>query len=75
MNIIENADMSRYCTYKAGGSARYLISVENIEELREALKMAKEKKLDSFILGRGSNVLVRDGGYDGIIIRLAGNLP
>ena len=53
MNIIENADMSRYCTYKAGGSARYLISVENIEELREALKMAKEKKLDSFILGRG----------------------
>ena len=36
MNIIENADMSRYCTYKAGGSARYLISVENIEELREA---------------------------------------
>ena len=72
MNIIENADMSRYCTYKAGGSARYLISVENIEELREALKMAKEKKLDSFILGRGSNVLVRDGGYDGIIIRLSG---
>ena len=64
--------MSRYCTYKAGGSARYLISVENIEELREALKMAKEKKLDSFILGRGSNVLVRDGGYDGIIIRLSG---
>ena len=37
MNIIENADMSRYCTYKAGGSARYLISVENIEELREVL--------------------------------------
>ncbi len=72
MNIIENADMSRCCTYKAGGSARYLISVENIEELREALKMAKEKKLDSFILGRGSNVLVRDGGYDGIIIRLSG---
>ena len=72
MNIIENADMSRYCTYKAGGSARYLISVENIEELREALKMAREKKMDSFILGRGSNVLVRDGGYDGIIIRLSG---
>ena len=72
MNIIENADMSKYCTYKAGGSARYLISVENIEELREAFEMVEEKKLDSFILGRGSNVLVRDGGYDGMIIRLSG---
>lgn len=72
MNIIENADMSKYCTYKAGGSARYLISVENIEELREVFEMAEEKKLDSFILGRGSNVLVRDGGYDGMIIRLSG---
>lgn len=72
MNIIENADMSKYCTYKAGGRAKYLISVENIDELRSVLRRAEEEGLDFYILGRGSNVLVRDGGYDGIIIRLVG---
>ncbi len=54
-----------------GGPARYFIEVSSVDELREALAFAKEKDLPHFILGRGSNILVSDSGFDGVVIRIA----
>lgn len=68
--IIENADMSKYTTYKAGGLARLMVFPKNINNLIKLLKYIQENKIKYKILGRGSNVLFGDELYDGIIIKL-----
>jgi len=69
-NIQENADMKQYTSFRAGGSAKYFAKVESAEELTEFKEFAKEASLPYFILGLGSNVVVSDAGYEGLIIKL-----
>lgn len=72
MQILENELMSKHTSFKVGGSARYYVKAETIQDLQNALKMAREKGLPSFILGNGTNLLVSDKGFDGVVITLAG---
>ena len=65
MNISENTSLKNYTTFHIGGPARFFVEVKNIEELKEALAFASPV----LILGGGSNVLVSDKGFDGIVIR------
>jgi UDP-N-acetylmuramate dehydrogenase len=53
-----------------GGPARYFVEVDSIEELKKALIFAKAKNLKIFILGGGSNVLISDKGFDGLVIKI-----
>jgi len=55
---------------KTGGVARYFFCVKNIEEVKEAVLFAKEKKLPISILGGGSNVIVSDEGFSGVLIKM-----
>ncbi len=73
MIIRENEPMTLHTSFKAGGEARYFIKVDNLSELKEAINFAYEKKLPRFLLGNGTNLLVSDSGYDGVIITLAGD--
>lgn len=52
---------------RLGGAARYVIEIEEDKDLAEAYKFAEDKKLPTYILGGGSNVIGRDGGFDGVI--------
>lgn len=70
IDIRENVPLASMTTFRIGGNARYYVEVLDIEQLKEALEFAKEKDLDFFVLGGGSNVLVSDSGYDGLIIKL-----
>lgn len=70
MQIINNADMRNYTSYKAGGCADTLIVVENKEELAETLKKIKAENADYIIIGNGSNTLITDKGYRGTVIKL-----
>ena len=70
MEIQENILLSKYTILKIGGPAKYFIEAKNEEEILEAVKFAEEKKLPTFVLGGGSNVLVSDKGFDGVVIRL-----
>ena len=72
MQILENELMSKHTSFKVGGSARYYVKAETIQDLQNALKLAREKSLPSFILGNGTNLLVSDKGFDGVVITLAG---
>lgn len=72
MKIQENIPLAPYTIYKIGGPARFFAEVKNSEELSEALSFATGKGLPFFVLGAGSNVLVSDKGFDGLIIRMAG---
>ena len=71
--IQENEPMSVHTSFKVGGPARYFAKVSSIESLKNALSFAREKNLPHFILGNGTNLLVSDKGYDGVIISLAGD--
>ena len=70
MQIEENILLAPYTTFKIGGPARFFACVKSVGELVQALTFAKEKKLKVFILGGGSNVLIDDGGFDGLVVKV-----
>ena len=67
--IVEDAPMSKYTSFKAGGNAKALIDVTSIEALKALLQLFHEKNVKHMILGNGSNTLFKDSGYDGIVLR------
>lgn len=71
--IKENVELAPYTTFKIGGKARYFIVVQNQSELSAVIEWAEEKSIQYKILAGGSNVLISDNGYDGIIIKLDNN--
>lgn len=70
MEILENELMSKHTSFKVGGAARYFVKAESADDIKEACQFAKSKNLPHFILGNGTNLLVSDNGYDGVIITL-----
>lgn len=70
LNIKENISLKKYNTFNIGGEARYFVTIEKVEQLKEALNFAKEKDLKYFILAGGSNVLFMDSGFDGLIVKI-----
>ena len=70
MNILENVPMSERTSFKVGGPAKYFVKAESVDDIKEAIQFAKEHSLPNFILGKGTNLLVSDRGFNGIIIQL-----
>lgn len=71
MQILENEPMSKHTSFRVGGPARFFVKAESIDELKLAFKFAAEKGLPHFALGNGTNLLVADKGYEGVVITLA----
>lgn len=69
-----DADMADYSTLRAGGVAAALIDVQSLDELRNLLCQLEAQKIGCRVIGRGSNILVSEQGYPGVIIRLQGAL-
>ncbi|HZK10050.1 MAG TPA: UDP-N-acetylmuramate dehydrogenase, partial [Clostridia bacterium] len=63
--------LNKHCSFKIGGPGRLLIFPKNMEEIQYLVRILEGK--DFLVLGNGSNVLFRDQGYSGVIIKLAGN--
>ena len=61
--------MSEHTSFKVGGPAKYFIKAESISDIKEAIQFAKEQSLPNFILGKGTNLLVSDSGFNGVIIQ------
>jgi len=68
--IKKNVALNNFTTFHIGGVAKYFFQAENKEEIIEAIQWAQQKKLPFFVLGGGSNILISDKGYKGLIIRL-----
>ncbi len=62
--------MIEHTSFKVGGPARYFIKTESTDDIKEAFQFANERALPTFILGKGTNLLVSDNGYNGVIIQL-----
>lgn len=69
VNFQENILLAPFTTFKIGGLARYFFIAHDKDALFSALKRAKDMKLPVFILGGGSNVLISDNGFPGLVIK------
>jgi UDP-N-acetylmuramate dehydrogenase len=70
----EGVALSRFTTLGTGGPARAFARPETLEELQEALVWAGERELPVATIGLGSNLLVADEGFDGLVLKLGGEL-
>jgi UDP-N-acetylmuramate dehydrogenase len=68
MDIRSNVILKDYTTMHLGGAARFMTDVHTPDEVAQICKRANEQRIDMFILGGGSNVIVNDAGFDGIVI-------
>ena len=71
MTILEDVPLAQYTTLGVGGPARWLVDAKTDLEVIEAVRLARTHAVPYFILGGGSNLLVSDDGFPGVIIRIA----
>lgn len=69
MDIKEDFDLKDFTTLHVGGRARYFVEIKNENELKEAVNFAEKNKIDFFVMGGGSNLVVSDNGFSGLVIR------
>jgi UDP-N-acetylmuramate dehydrogenase len=74
VKIEQDVSLSRFTTLGTGGEARALARPETLEELQEALGHAVSHDLPVAVIGLGSNLLVADEGFDGLALKLVGEL-
>lgn len=63
--------MSLYTSFKIGGPADVMLKPNGVEQLKTALSLCKERNVPVFILGKGSNLLISDGGIEGAVINIS----
>ena len=68
--VLEQEPMARHTTFRIGGPADYFVELGSIEQIRAAIQVCREENLPWFVLGRGSNLLVSDKGYRGVILSI-----
>lgn len=69
--VKQNESMKKHTTIGVGGNAKYFASPKSLYALRLLIESAKSHKIKRFILGKGSNVLFLDGGFNGLVISTA----
>jgi len=70
MEIKEQVLLAPYTTFKIGGPAKFFCVVNDQFDALQAYEFAKDKKLKTFVLGGGSNVLISDAGFDGLVMKV-----
>ena len=70
MKFQRNILLKNFTTFKIGGKAKYFYVAKTKKDLILTIKTAKELKLPFFILGGGSNLLISDDGFKGLVIKI-----
>ena len=68
--VLKDELMQKHTTFKIGGPADYFVLPKTNEEVQAVISVCKELQVPYYILGNGSNLLVSDQGYRGVIIQL-----
>lgn len=69
-DILKNEPMAKHTSFKIGGNAEYFIKVKSIQNLKKILILANKKNIPITIVGNGTNLLVREGGIKGFVLKL-----
>lgn len=72
-NIMQDEPMRNHTTFKVGGPADYLVTPHSEKEISELIKLCHTKEVPYFIIGNGSNLIVKDNGIRGVVIKLGNN--
>ena len=72
MHFEEGRKLSELTTFKIGGPARFYVEVKEIAHLSQVLSYCHQNHLPTFVLGKGSNLLFSDKGFDGVVIHNKG---
>lgn len=72
--LLEQEPLARYTTYRIGGPAKYMLFPGDTEDVQRGIDMAQSRNLPWVVLGLGSNVLVKDSGFPGLVIRMGKGL-
>ncbi len=65
----ENVKLSQFSNYKIGGMARYFFIANSLNNLYKAIRKSQSEKIPTFILGGGTNLLISDSGFQGLVIK------
>lgn len=69
-SILIDEPMSRHTTFRVGGPADFFVTPKAKEEVRDVIRICKEAGMPYYIIGNGSNLLVSDAGYRGVIVQI-----
>jgi UDP-N-acetylmuramate dehydrogenase len=70
VNVQENISLASLTTFQVGGPAKYFVEARNVDEVREAVEFSRSRALPLFVLGGGSNLVVSDGGWPGLVLKI-----
>ncbi|MDP6388115.1 MAG: UDP-N-acetylmuramate dehydrogenase [Candidatus Pacebacteria bacterium] len=70
MNIKRNIPLKNLTTFRVGGPANYFCKVKSTGDLKKAINFSRQNNLVVFVLGGGSNILISDSGFDGLVIKI-----
>jgi UDP-N-acetylmuramate dehydrogenase len=71
LRVREDVELAALCTLGVGGRARAYVEARSIEETRAALRLARDRGLPLLVLGGGSNLVIGDLGFDGLVLHVA----
>src|ERR1700730_10903161 len=71
MLLEANVPLANLTTFRLGGPARFFVEAKSIGELQDSVALARSKDLPLFVLGGGSNLLVADAGWAGLVLKVA----
>lgn len=69
-SILIDEPMSRHTTFRVGGPADFFVTPKAKEEVRDVIRICKEAGMPYYIIGNGSNLLVSDAGYRGVVVQI-----
>src|ERR1700732_3466331 len=70
MVISENVPLAPLTTLKVGGAARYFIEAQTLAEVSQAIEFSRSRTLPLFVLGGGSNLVIADAGWPGLVLKI-----
>ena len=73
-NVRCDEPMSSHCTFRAGGTAKYYVIPDEYTKVRDVMRLCVEENIPYYVIGNGSNLLVQDDGFDGVIIEIDSSL-
>ncbi len=73
-SVLRDEPMSKHTTFRIGGPSDYFVLPKSIEEVKKVTALCKEREIPFYVLGNGSNLLVSDAGFRGVIIQIYKNM-
>ena len=73
-HVYADEPMKNHTTFRVGGIARWFVEPQSAEDLWNVMKVCREEGVPCYVVGNGSNLLVSDEGYDGVILHLFRNM-